>query len=107
MKTPIQKAAAAMGRVKSDKKTAAARENGAKGGRPRKYYAVQSIGINVNTNRRHCPTYMRFNSPQLRDEWVSARHDRAAIESADSDLRYSVRTANVGWMDEAGGEWLV
>ena len=34
MKTPIQKAAAAMGRVKSEKKTAAARVNGAKGGRP-------------------------------------------------------------------------
>ena len=34
MKTPLQQAAAAMGRVKSDKKAAAARANGAKGGRP-------------------------------------------------------------------------
>ena len=34
MKTPIQQAAAAMGRVKSDKKAAAARENGKRGGRP-------------------------------------------------------------------------
>lgn len=36
MKTDIQKAAAALGRVKSEAKAAAAKVNGAKGGRPRK-----------------------------------------------------------------------
>jgi len=43
MKTPIQEAAAAMGRVKSDRKTAAVRENGKKGGRPPHHATVGMI----------------------------------------------------------------
>ena len=43
MKTPIQQAAAAMGRAKSPAKTVSSRSNGAKGGRPaRQPYTVFS-----------------------------------------------------------------
>jgi hypothetical protein len=36
MKNKIQEAASALGSIKSDKKTASSRENGKKGGRPKK-----------------------------------------------------------------------
>lgn len=52
--TPIQKAAAAMGRVKSDKKTAAVRENGKKGGRPRilkATYTLESSNATINGSK--------------------------------------------------------
>lgn len=43
MKSEISKAAAAMGRVKSPAKSAAARENGKKGGRPREIFKAGNM----------------------------------------------------------------
>jgi len=48
----LSAAAAALGSIKSDKKTAAARENGKKGGRPKKYtYAGSAAHLGTTGNR--------------------------------------------------------
>lgn len=64
------------------------------------YYAVESIGTNANTGRRHCASYMRFTSEAERDEWVSARQDRTAIPANDSELRRAQNQPEAGWNEE-------
>ena len=71
------------------------------------YYAVETIGINANTNRRHCATYMRFTSEAERDEWVSAKNHRSAIKASDSDLRHESRKETAFWDEQEIGEMLI
>jgi len=71
------------------------------------YYATESIGINANTNRRHCATYMRFPTAAERDEWVADGQNRVAIPSSDSDMRHSIRNPDSFWSEEEIGEQLI
>ena len=73
------------------------------------YYAVESIGTNANTNRRHCARYLRFTTAAQRDEWVAAKHHRSAIKASDSDMNHELRATEIGWTEDEqnGGEWLV
>jgi hypothetical protein len=72
------------------------------------YYAVESIGINANTNRRHCARYVRFPTLTQRDEWVAAKQERTPIHATDADMTHELRDSDCGWTDDDnGGEWLV
>jgi len=71
------------------------------------YYAVESIGTNANTNRRHCATYMRFSSVSERDEWVSAKNHRTVIKANDSDLIHGSRKETAFWEEQEIGEMLI
>jgi len=74
------------------------------------YYAVESIGTNANTNRRHSATYMRFKSLAERDAWVINDGTKwKSITSRDADLRHEMNVAEIGWMHdgESLGESLV
>lgn len=71
------------------------------------YYAVESIGMNANTNRRHCATYMRFTTESERDEWVNAKNHRTAIKASDSDMRHAARQEQAFWDEQEIGEMLI
>jgi hypothetical protein len=71
------------------------------------YYAVESLGISAATNRRHCPTYMRFVKKSQRDEWVQAANNRCAIKSNDSDLRHELRKESIGWYGQEDSQELI
>ena len=70
-------------------------------------YAVESIGVNAATNRRHCATYMRFASKSKRDEWITAQNHRTAIAATDSDMRHAARNEMAFWDEQEAGEMLV
>ena len=72
------------------------------------YYAAESIGINANTNRRHCATYMRFPTKWHRDQWIADGENRSKISASDSDMRHAASKPDAFWSDcEETGEQLI
>ncbi len=71
--TPIQKAAAALGRIRTEKKAAAARANGAKGGRPSNI-RVSGTAAQLGVERIICPLWtleQEIAARQLVHDWAA------------------------------------